>query len=591
MRGNLGDFIRSKTYGIQRRLYLAVSIVGVLLILLVSLSIGIESVSLLEKNTKASIRQINQILVNSLELTIEDMYRSLFELSTNSLLAILEDPEYLGTDDHVKAQGTIMSYLTAISNSKQYDSVYLILPRAGRVLSQNTFDTILDGTEEQIRALPLFRQVESAEKETGVLSAIPRVSRGPSNLFGAFYRMKSGIQLVVTMDRNYFDRVIKDINVRADRFDHLVLLDETGRILYSSTRSASEMLKSLPAGQSLMDVGSVRMEGETYLVFGQESDATGWSVFVLTEYRAIRRPSVQMMLTVSIVTGLFILCLLLVSRVLATRLARSAQRLKASMHLAAENQDHVIEVIRSNDEIQDLSQSLKHMMEEFVNNQVLTRDARIRALQQQINPHFLYNTFDVISHYILSGDREKANRLLEQLGDLFRYNARLSTRNMATIREEVENVRNYLDIMKIRMGERLEYSIEADPDLLARSTPRFILQPIVENAFIHGFQEMEGLCRVRIRVESHEVERHEPVIEFTIEDNGKGIEAERKARLESLLHAEEIPGMNEFGIGLLNIHARLRLTYGKPYGIRLLDLADGGTGVVLCIPFGRERTT
>jgi len=200
------------------------------------------------------------------------------------------------------------------------------------------------------------------------------------------------------------------------------------------------------------------------------------------------------------------------------------------------------------------------------------KKAELNVLRAQINPHFLFNTLNTIITYSRTNP-ETARRLLIRLASFFRH-ALKRRGHFNSLREEVEYVNNYLVLEKARFGEKLRIQRNIDPGLLDCQVPALTLQPLVENAVKHGIQPKTGAGTVSITVELKKGE-----ILFTIKDDGVGIS---KDKIQEIL----LPGSGSGnGIGLSNVHERLKSLFGKNYGLRVVSDENKGTCICFKIPF------
>ncbi|NRS50613.1 LytS/YhcK type 5TM receptor domain-containing protein [Brevibacillus sp. HB2.2] len=198
----------------------------------------------------------------------------------------------------------------------------------------------------------------------------------------------------------------------------------------------------------------------------------------------------------------------------------------------------------------------------------MRKQAEVSALQAQINPHFLFNTLGTIMSYCRT-DPDQARNLIGHLSDIFRRNLK-SKGNHHSLQEELDGIKSYLEIEKVRFSNRLKVNMEIDETLLECKMPVLTLQPIVENAIHHGLSPKVSDCLLTIRVEPYD---HE--VKISIEDNGVGISEERLA---------EIWNSQSKGIGLINVHSRLQSIYGKKYGLTIQSKPGLGTVVSFVAP-------
>ena len=230
-------------------------------------------------------------------------------------------------------------------------------------------------------------------------------------------------------------------------------------------------------------------------------------------------------------------------------------------------------------EIRSLSRTFNHMlsrirrlMDQIVHEQETKRLHELNALQAQINPHFLYNTLDSIVWMEERGRSREAIVMVTALARLFRISISKG-RNIISVREELEHVRNYLIIQKMRFTNKFDYVINAAEETLDLRTIKLIVQPIVENAIQHGLEGYsvdEGLVEISAYLEGE-------ALVFCVKDNGAGMSPQQ---LENILTAPA----GHSGIGVKNVHERIQLTFGKEYGITISSVLDEGTQVLIRLP-------
>lgn len=213
----------------------------------------------------------------------------------------------------------------------------------------------------------------------------------------------------------------------------------------------------------------------------------------------------------------------------------------------------------------------------------LLAQAEIRALQAQINPHFLFNALNTVTSFCRT-DPEKARDLLVQLSDFFRRNLRQSDQ-MVTLGDELDHVQSFLAIQKARHGDRLRVVIDVDPGCRGTLLPPLTLQPLVENSVKHGLDGREAGVTVSISAKPVDGK-----ISIAVKDDGAGIPPERKAHLLSgpAVQGVATSSNSGTGIGLRNVHYRLKSIFGQEYGLEIYSAADAGTTVTFMIPEWRN---
>jgi two-component system sensor histidine kinase YesM len=245
------------------------------------------------------------------------------------------------------------------------------------------------------------------------------------------------------------------------------------------------------------------------------------------------------------------------------------------------------------DEITELGMSfnimigkIRELLDAKIKEQENLKKAELRALQAQINPHFLYNTLDTI---IWMAEVQKTEQIVEIVGALSSF-FRISLskgKDWITIAEEVERIRSYLTIQRMRYSDIMDYKIEVDDNVANFTILKLVLQPLVENALYHGIKNKRqgGTIWVRARA------KNENEILLEVEDNGMGFTPQKLTQLREELADESGDIRMESGFGLDNVNKRIRLYYGKPYGISVKSEYSAGTCVTLVIPAIKEQAT
>ncbi len=242
------------------------------------------------------------------------------------------------------------------------------------------------------------------------------------------------------------------------------------------------------------------------------------------------------------------------------------------------------------DEITELGMSfnimigkIKELLDSKIKEQENLKKAELRALQAQINPHFLYNTLDTIIWMAESKKTDQVVKIVSALSNFFRISLSKGM-DWITIGEEVERIRSYLTIQRMRYRDILDFKIEVDEDVSENTILKLVLQPLVENALYHGIKNKRqgGTIIVRARRKS----KDEVLLE--VEDNGIGFTPEKLAQLRTDLEDDSGEIKLESGFGLGNVNKRIRLYYGKPYGLSVKSEYTAGTCVTLVIPAKME---
>lgn len=243
-------------------------------------------------------------------------------------------------------------------------------------------------------------------------------------------------------------------------------------------------------------------------------------------------------------------------------------------------------VLKEKDEIaiicknfNNMCESLEDYIEKYYISTINEKNAEMKNLQNIINPHFLYNTLESIRmKAIINNDKEVA-KMIYLLAHIFR--SQVKEDDIITIKSELEYCKKFLEIYKFRYEDKITYNIKYDEQLLGSSIIKFIIQPIIENYFIHGVRLEKNNNFVCI-----DVFREENYIKIVISDNGKGIEAKKLQELNNKIQNNE--NDNKM-VGILNVNQRIKMHYGNEYGILIESDEDKGTKVTINLPYFEER--
>ncbi|MGG1678155.1 sensor histidine kinase [Neobacillus sp. NRS-1170] len=236
---------------------------------------------------------------------------------------------------------------------------------------------------------------------------------------------------------------------------------------------------------------------------------------------------------------------------------------------------HEDELSRIAVNINSMLDELNNYIEQFYLLNLKQQQAELKALQAQIDPHFLFNTLEAIRMVAVVEGSKTSSKMIFHLSKLFRYS--LESKDTVPLYTEIEYVNQYLKLMQFKFPNKLQVDIHIPSDVEQTPLQKLILQPIIENYFVHGFRKDRSDNELHIRAT-----QLGETLEITVEDNGKGITEEDLAMIVQHLNCEEGDEMDS--IGLRNIHQRLKLKYGDTFGISVKSIKDKGTIVTLSIP-------
>ena len=388
----------------------------------------------------------------------------------------------------------------------------------------------------------------------------------------------------ISIDEEVLARFYKDLNVYEG--GNIFILDSQGSVISASRK---DML-----GHTIEDKGMfeeiLRTKQEdgffTSLVNGKDSTVLfyylpnpGWYIVQTIPEKEFNKQwylivvFITITITFCVMFGIFFFFVLYRAVVIPLRL------LSFEMKKVIEGNFNIDLRIKSKDEIGSLSSlfvnmtvRLKELIERVYISQLREREAQLKAMEAQINPHFLYNTLDSI-HWLAVKNRDyEVSDQIEALSDIFKHVLNKGT-DITTVREELEFLKSYMYIQKCRFGEKIELEITAEEELLDVLTPKMILQPLVENAIYHGLEPKIGKGKITIRVG-----KNAEGILFEVTDDGVGTD---QNRIEKMLESNE---ESKDIFALKNINDRIKIKFGKEYGLKFFSVRNQGTKVEVLIP-------
>ncbi|PLS03733.1 cache domain-containing sensor histidine kinase [Neobacillus cucumis] len=391
---------------------------------------------------------------------------------------------------------------------------------------------------------------------------------------------------ILLIDLNY--KIISEIckKVQLGSKGYIFIMDKQGNIVYHPqqqmiySRLKTEMITQVlnAKGKSFV----IDHDGERKLYTITTSHLTGWKVVSVTNVNDMimdgkkTKKFFMMMIVISLLLSL------LIAIVISSRISRPIRKLELSMkEVEMGNFDIELdfsynhEVGRLSSSFNMMTRKIKELMQQVVEEQKALRKSEIKALQSQINPHFLYNTLDSIIWMAESDQNEEVIDMTSSLAKLFRISLNKGNETVS-ISGEIEHVKNYLLIQKMRYRNKLDFIIDVDPAIMSYQTIKLILQPLVENAIYHGIKNKTG--KGLIRILGKEVEGK---VLLQVIDNGVGMDSSKIKNIYSDEYRENSKGN---GVGVKNVHERLQIYYGQDFGVSFQSEVNQGTTVSIWIP-------
>lgn len=365
---------------------------------------------------------------------------------------------------------------------------------------------------------------------------------------------------------------------------YLYILDDSGNIIYHP----EQKLMSLELISEENILSEDTQSEDQSMVLAQTIEGTNWKLTASVTSDDVAKYSTAFISRVTWVVIALMAGVLLVALWLSMRIVQPLTDIQVSMQRIERNLDDnrmslpeegFAEYASLAHSYNVMLRRIRGLMQETVDRQEQLRRMEIGALQEQINPHFLYNTLDSIVRVMETGRTPEAIEMVQALAKLFR----LSINNgdyFLTVEQEMDYARNYLTIQQVRYKKRFKYELYMDENIKDLPCPKIILQPLIENSLKHGMSDMPGCTLiVRARQEGYN-------IVLSVEDDGLGIPPEKLKKLQEMLRDDSniMVKKSRYGIGLRNTNRRIKLLYGSDYGLTIESEVEERTCVTITFP-------
>ncbi len=401
--------------------------------------------------------------------------------------------------------------------------------------------------------------------------------------------------LTIDMDKKYFNNLLS--SYKASPGTSIYILGEDNSIILKSD-SASEKsegylkaLKSADKFQSLYTTNSSTrrdtVNGQSLVISASKMDTLNWKIISFTNLNEINADQNNLNQIVIVLLSVCMAVALFTAFLLSKSISRPIVKLVKSMATVRENNFKINLEYRKKDEFGYLIGQYKLMIEQIKQliDQLFTsesnkqkaelkaKDAELRALQAQINPHFLYNTLDSINLYAVKHNVPVISEMISSLSNFFRYGL-CKGKPIITIEEEIKHMESYLEIQNMRYRQKLKYSVNIPAEIRKHRIVKLVLQPLVENAIFHGFQNSNREWLLNITADTD----NENIV-IKVEDNGEGADVDKLNRmLDSADNEAE-------SFGVFNVHERLKTTFGAGFGLHYVKNTGYGITVEVLIPY------
>ena len=409
------------------------------------------------------------------------------------------------------------------------------------------------------------------------LSRTVELNRNGNSLLGV---------LLVDMNYSSIEQLLEKANTDTSG-EYVYLMASDGEIIYHPKQNLIhtglyQENNSKAAGYEDTTVEEV-FQGEKRLVTVKTISYTGWKLVSIVPMKSFSMGMTGMRNLVVLLVALTVLAAVILNQMVSARISKPLRRLNDSVkewEAGNMNPDIYIggsmEVEHLGKTLQSTVSQIHQLMEDIVVEQEDKRKSELDALQSQINPHFLYNTLDSIV-WMITGERyDDAVFMITQLASLFRISLSKG-KTVIRIEDEVKHAQNYMNIQKIRYKNSFEADFQMEEGIMDGCIVKLVLQPLLENAIYYGMEYMDGEGEIHVRGYCKEGD-----VYLEVEDNGLGMPEEEAAEL---LNGKEKPHKHGSGVGLINVHSRLKLRFGEKYGLIIHSCPDEGMLVQIHIPY------
>ena len=527
-------------------------------------------------------------LVSQVSVSVESFLRTIMKLSDSIYYGVIKNADL--------SQESISRELQLLyDNNKDSVENIAVFDRSGRMLEvvpaarmkshvdiagEEWFAETLAQPENLHFSTPhvqyLFDGSETQYKWVISVSRAVEITDGPFTTQGV---------LLIDVSYNSLDQIVGEVSLGDSGY--LYLMDGGGEII---CHPKAQLINAGLMEEDNLEVAG-RKEGSYRERFGGEERITtvksigytGWKAVGVNPTGSMTLNVLKTRIFVVFIVLLFLFVLTMINAYISSRITNPIKELEKSVSLLESGDLDAPVYIGGSAEIRSLGHSIqgmalriKGLMNDIVAEHESKRKSEFDTLQSQINPHFLYNTLDIIVWMIENEKKTDAVRVVTALARFFRISLSRG-KSIITVKDELEHVRNYLMIQQMRFKNKFTYKIDADEDVLELASLKLMLQPMVENAIYHGMEFMDGDGVIQIRVW-----REGDDLYLRVRDNGLGM---TKEQVENLFKdSGHVPSRRGSGIGVRNVNERVHLYFGDAYGLRIESEPDEGTDVIIHLP-------
>lgn len=369
----------------------------------------------------------------------------------------------------------------------------------------------------------------------------------------------------------------------------MFMLNDNNEVIYSNSQTSDTYIKSIEEALDKISLTKdgytedIKINREKYLISAANLKSCGWKTVGIISHDKMYEKIYVIRITIIIFVSIFILLSVSFAIIASNKISNPIRDIRTKMKKVENGNFNAYVSYVSNDEIGELAHSFNHMINKInrliiqeQENQKKLRQAEYKALQSQINPHFLYNTLDSILWMVRMNRLNKMEEMITSLTNFLRIGLSRG-RDEILIEEELKHIENYITIQKIRYSRLLNYSVSVPENIKRYSIIKMTLQPIVENALYHGIKEKGAPGIIEVTAWETETE-----VIIKVSDDGMGMTAERLHEVETMM--KEGIDFNPKAYGIINVQKRIQINYGNQYGLKFESEYTQGTNVYVTIP-------
>lgn len=362
-------------------------------------------------------------------------------------------------------------------------------------------------------------------------------------------------------------------------------IDTLGDLDVEQTKEYNALEKSIACGKKVKN--ETNSKQEFFRIDQQHYNLTAYSMM---PQKVLRQNQRNLTVNLFTIASLMICVAMILTGFISSGLTRPLELLMNTIQKIGNGNIQLRAKIVKKDEIGELAQKFNEMLDqmeelkqkEYQAKQLLNR-AEYKALQAQVNPHFLYNTLDTMASIAEIRNCPEVSHMSQSLALIFRYSLNMKD-PFSTVENEIAHLKNYIYVMDMRMHDNIQYTFDVDEMTLKSKLPRLSLQPIVENAINHGLRNKRGKKKIGIQIKCKQMD-----LVIRIEDNGIGMDT---SEINESLRKNKLDFVEKGNsIGLHNINARLKMLYGNQYGMHLESTLGEGTKVFMVLPYSGEDSS